>query len=101
VTQTQAEQLPDFGPRADAAVAAACASFPATFGLRAYPGKVFRLSESASYVSRGAVVLYTQRQVSVAEYVALYGSKPTSVGQLWLDFAKGDAGELRAALVAV
>ena len=77
------DTLPDFGPAADAAVKAACAEFPETFKLRAYPGDTFRLSESASFVSQGRVLLYTQRLVN---------------GE-WLDFAKGTADELRTHIV--
>jgi len=52
--------------------------------LRAYPGKRFRISVSASYVSDfphpGTVYLYTQIQD----------------GDTWRDFAKGTIAELKA-----
>ena len=56
--------------------------FPATFGLRAYPG-TFRISRSASYESQGQILLYTQ----------------VKRDGLWLDFAKGTEGELRSQIV--
>lgn len=66
-------------------IADAMAEFPESFGLRAFPGDVFRISKVASYVNdSGVVMLYTQRRAN-----------PGS----WLDFAKGTAGELRAQIV--
>lgn len=60
------------------------ARFPATFGLRAFPGKTFRISAQASYVNdSGTLQLYTQ---------------VLRDGQ-WLDFAKDSEKELRAELV--
>jgi hypothetical protein len=57
----------------------AIARFPSTFGLRGFPGALFRISPEASYVSGGRVMLYTQRKT----------------GNQWLDFAKGSESELR------
>lgn len=91
--------LPDFGPQADAAVKAAIALFPATFGLRAYPEQTFRVAERASFVSRGEVVLYTQRLVTRDAYLATYGNEPKSPEHLWLDFAKGSVADLQAQVV--
>lgn len=60
------------------------ASFPARFGLRGFPGDVFRCSETDSYTDdRGAVVVYTERLVD---------------GK-WLAFAKGSAAEVRREMV--
>lgn len=59
--------------------------FPKTFGLVGFPGKVFRISRSSSYISDNRVVLYTQ---------VLERSSNT-----WLDFAKGSESELREQLV--
>lgn len=59
-------------------------TFPATFGLRAFPGKVFKIGRQSSYISEGRVILYTQVQD----------------GDRWLDFAKGTASELRKEIVA-
>jgi hypothetical protein len=64
---------------------AAIARFPATFGLRGFPGETFRLSPDASYMAGPCmapthVMLYTQR---------LHNGE-------WLDFAKGTEEELRA-----
>lgn len=44
------------------AIRDAIALFPETFGLRAFPGKVFCIDEMSSYVSEGKVVLYTNVQ---------------------------------------
>lgn len=61
-------------------VHAAAAEFPATFGLKAFPGRVFRISTAASYCTIGGdVQLYTQ---------ALSDDG-------WLDFAKASPAELR------
>ena len=57
----------------------AITKFPATFELRGFPGDVFRLSPTSSYVSGQRVVLYTQRKD----------------GNQWLDFSKGSESELR------
>jgi hypothetical protein len=66
-------------------IAAVIATFPETFGLRAFPGDTFRVSASASYFSgnggTGTLNLYTQRR------------NPDGV---WCDFAKGTESELRA-----
>lgn len=77
-----AKRLPDFGPEADAAVDRECAQFPATFGLRAFPGEMFRVSRADSFVSWGRVLVYTERLA----------------GDRWVSFAKGAPEELRAQL---
>lgn len=70
---------------------AVVAKFPATFGLRGFPGETFRISERASYFgdapfgSPRPLMLYTER---------LCGD-----GQ-WRDFAKGTEGEMRAQYIA-
>jgi hypothetical protein len=60
-------------------------TFPAEFGLRAYPGDRFRISESASFFRRfgdpSSIQLYTQRWCDED------GS--------WKDFCKGSEQELR------
>jgi hypothetical protein len=54
--------------------------FPRTFGLRGFPGDVFRISPTSSYIDDSRrVVLYTQRKT----------------GNQWLDFSKGSESELR------
>lgn len=63
----------------DEKIRAAIAKFPPTFELRGFPGDVFRLSPTSSYVSGQRVVLYTQRKD----------------GNQWLDFSKGSESELR------
>ncbi len=58
--------------------------FPETFGLRAFPGKVFCISTSDSYVDHeNQVVLYTA----------------VKNGDNWGAFAKGSEAELRAQIV--
>ncbi len=93
---SESETIPDFGPKADAAVKAACALFPTTFHLRAHEG-TFRISERNSYVSRGVVLLYTQRLLSVDEYKSRYSkpAEPTEEDR-WVDFAKGTTSELQS-----
>ena len=62
------------------------ATFPIQFGLRAFPGDIFRISASNSYFTGpgecgGKLMLYTQRERDGGE---------------WIDFAKGTESELRA-----
>ena len=59
--------------------------FPATFGLRAFPGRVFRIEPEASYWSEleGQPLLYA--------FVECDGK--------WLSFAKGTVAELRREMV--
>jgi len=48
-----------------ALVDAAITKFPATFGLAAYPGEIFRISTAHSYVNDSRVLqLYTERLVN-------------------------------------
>lgn len=65
---------------------ATIASFPATFGLAAFPGDVFRISERNSYF--GAIH---------SEFPTLYTDIMRN-GE-WCDFAKGTPSELRYQLV--
>lgn len=65
-------------------VAGAIAQFPATFGLRSFPGKMFRLSQTSSYISGDTVQLYTEVQ---------------NADGTWSSFAKGTIDELRQQLV--
>lgn len=59
---------------------------PATFGLRAFPGRVFRVSPLYSYVNDdGVPMLYTEVQK----------------GAEWLSFAKGTEGEIREQIVTL
>jgi hypothetical protein len=67
-------------------IAKVIATFPATFGLRGYPGEIFRLSLDASFFSDStskALYLYTQRQD----------------GDKWSCFVKGTESELRRNIV--
>lgn len=60
-------------------------SFPETFGLRAFPGDVFRVSEGSSYYSQTyGVMVYTERKLEDGR---------------WVDFCKGTPGELRREMV--
>jgi hypothetical protein len=65
------------------AIKTAAATFPATFGLRAFPDGLFRISLDASYYSDDGVMLYTEVQRDGA----------------WLAFAKGTPEELRREVV--
>lgn len=68
-------------------------TFPAEFGLRAFPGKRFRLSDSASYFN-GGIGEYTEQTL------VLYVERHTG-GDDWRDFVKGSAEELRANITAL
>jgi hypothetical protein len=65
-------------------IRAAIAKFPATFGLRGFPGKVFRISPTSSYVSGERVMLYTERKDNGG----------------WQDFSKGTEAELRREVIS-
>lgn len=69
----------------DSKIRDAIARFPPMFGLRGFPGDVFRLSPTSSYVSGGHVMLYTQRKD----------------GDHWSDFSKGTEPELRGEIVSL
>lgn len=67
-------------------VADALAGFPEHFGLRGFPGDVFRCSPTHSYVNdAGTVTIYTERLAAGA----------------WLAFAKGSVAELQRELAEV
>ena len=68
----------------DLLISEAIKQFPEQFGLKAFPGKVFALSFSASYISEGQIYLYTVVQ--------------TDDGK-WLSFCKGTPAELKSAMV--
>lgn len=61
----------------------AMAKFPETFGLKAFPGRTFRFSRSASYMRDTEVVLYAQVD--------------TPSG--WVDFGKGTTEEFQQEIV--
>jgi hypothetical protein len=63
----------------------AALEFPAEFALRGFPGSVFRVELSASYMSGSDVMLYT--------YVRR--------GDEWLAFCKGTPDELRREITAL
>jgi hypothetical protein len=58
--------------------------FTATFGLRAFPGEIFRISPSASYVVDGKVMLYIERRFT---------------DDRWVEFAKGTISQLQEVVV--
>jgi len=84
----------DFGPIAEKAVSDAIALFPPTFGLTSREG-TYRIGRRESYVSRGVVYLYTQRQWTKEEYVKAYGREPRTEEDLWVDSTKGTIEELK------
>jgi hypothetical protein len=67
------------------AIKDAVRQFPETFGLAAFPGELFRVSEQASYTENGVVYVYTQRLMFNSD-----GCKQ------WRDFAKGTVSEIKA-----
>lgn len=71
-------------------VAQAIAQFPKEFGLRAYPDKRFRISESASYVS----------SYPAPDTIYLYTVILNDDG-VWRCFCKGTPAELRRELVTL
>lgn len=60
-------------------------SFPAEFGLRAFPGRKFSIRRAACYISNGVLTLYTD----------IWNED----NQKWLSFAKGTEQELRKEVV--
>lgn len=65
----------------------AIALFPARFGMRRFPGDVFRISTQDSYVGdNGEPILYTERLSPQTE-------------SYWLAFAKGTVAEVRREVV--
>ena len=74
-----------------AAIAAAIASFPKTFGLRAFPGEAFRFCEWSSYTSEGRPMLYIEKKVR----------HPFTGWVEWHEFAKGAEVEMKAQIVTI
>jgi len=68
-------------------VNAAINKFPKTFGLRAFPGEVFRISPGASFVN------------VANDEVVFYVFRKTNTG--WAGFSKGSIVELRRELVVL
>ena len=60
-----------------AAVAKAAATFPKTFGLRAFPGKTFHIDVGQSYSAGGVIQLY----VFTEEGLAFAKSEPQLLRQ--------------------
>lgn len=61
----------------------AMAKFPETFGLKAFPGRTFRFSRSASFMRGTEAVLYAQ----------------VKTGSGWIDFGKGTIEEFQQEIV--
>ncbi len=74
-------------------IKAAASEFPETFGMRAWPGEIFRINERSSYV---------QRFTNGKEVIQLVTQRLTTVdGQhKWLDFGKGQPGEIKVELTS-
>lgn len=72
------------------AIKKAIAQFPEEFGLRAFPGDKFRLSENDSYYSQG----YNNEWGSEPAQVMLYTQRLTEDGT-WCAFAKSTIAELK------
>jgi hypothetical protein len=66
----------------------AMAEFPKEFGLRGFPGKVFSISASASYVNAEGVQLYVHIK-----------DEKAAPDRCWSAWAKGTARELRSQIV--
>jgi len=66
-----------------ARIDAEIATFPKEFGLRAFPGRTFRINSFESFVSDSRIYLY------------VYVKRPDG----WAGFSKGTPGELRAQVV--
>lgn len=98
IAGTAPATTPDFGAHCDAAVAIGCAMFPDTFKLRGHAG-TFRVSRRASYVSRGRLMLYTQRFYTEEEYKRHYCKENPTEEDRWVDFAKGTISELKGQVV--
>lgn len=69
------------------AVKNAIAQFPATFGLRAFPNRVFKIDDAASYVSA----------YPVPDTIYLY--TVVQNGDKWDTFCKATPAELRVQIV--
>jgi len=76
--------FPSYDEKQNAIYEQVKSTFPKEFGLRAFPGKRFRISDSASYF-KGVE--------ATAEELVLYVERHTEDG--WRDFVKGGAEELR------
>ena len=75
------------------------ATFPATFGLRAFPGDRFRIGERQSYfggAGNNTMMLYTQRLKTTQ---VKNGPSKGQYQDEWVDFAKGTPEELRRQVV--
>jgi hypothetical protein len=68
----------------------AMAKFPKEFGLRGFPGKVFSISASASYINAEGVQLYVHVKDDKA-----------APERCWSAWAKGTARELQSQIVKI
>lgn len=76
------------------AIRAAVATFPETFGLRAYPGSIFRLEPRSSFLSESSgLQLVLQRKMSEEE------SKKYRMDSGFYDFTRDTPENIRGAMV--
>lgn len=75
----------DKGIEADKAIKNTILSFPSIFGMRAFPGKVIRISEHLSFVKQGRIILYTEYKREV----------------WWAPFIKTTVSELRTQCIPI
>lgn len=65
-------------------ITAVIQSFPATFGLRAFPGKLFKIAVDYCYHNGESIQIVTEVE---------------STGGKWLHFSRSDADELRRNII--
>ncbi len=100
------------GSNRDRRILEAAVQFPMAFGLRGFPGDVFRVSTQSSYISNAGgvdrVMLYTQRWTEgdratatgrAAKLLARLDVSLVTQDDGWSDFAKGIPNELAAQIV--
>lgn len=79
----------------DRAIDAAIRTFPKRFGLRAFPGKTFKIVRSHCLWDTGEYHGYPQNEPGPLLYTFVQDEDQ------WLAFAKGSPAELRRELVGV
>ncbi len=70
----------------------AVAKFPAVFGLRAFPGKTYRVSLGNSFVSEGVVQIVVQTKTTADEQQKFRLAE-------WADFGRDAADNVLAQIV--
>lgn len=82
------------------AVRAAAAAFPATFGLRAFRGEVFRINARESFYSEGEVQLV----VDVLVTASSPRTTPARMGKpegTWMNFGRNTPAHVRQEMVTL